>query len=286
MQRMKTILKEPLAHFFLLGLVVFGLHSWLGREASAERSDPYRLDVTSADIEWLRAGWNKRMMREPTVDELSGLIKGFIREEVLYRQAVSMNLDQHDSVIRRRLAQKMEFLFEDLAETQEPPEADLLEYMRKHQDKYSEPARISFAQIYFDMESRSDALAEGECVLKELKKSGSVPDDEARPGDATMLPFEVELKSPYQTAGLFGERFSQSLFATEGCGWRGPMRSSYGVHLVYVRERKQARIPELEEVCEKVKTDYMAEHRKNMNDKAFDAIKSRYSIFVEGLKYE
>ena len=103
--------REPLIHFFVLGLAVFGLHTALDRKPEAIVNDPYLVEVSSADIEWLRTIFNKQMGREPTVQDLRGQVNQLIREQILSREAVAMGLDEGDIVVRRRLAQKMEFLF-------------------------------------------------------------------------------------------------------------------------------------------------------------------------------
>jgi hypothetical protein len=111
--RIKKILKSPLVYFFVIGFVIFGLHSFLNREKQDD-TDPFTVDVTSADIEWIRSSWEARMKRQPMQHELQGLIDRFIRDEILFREAMAMDLDDRDLVIQRRLVQKLTFVFEDL----------------------------------------------------------------------------------------------------------------------------------------------------------------------------
>ena len=117
------IWKEPVIHFFVLGLVVFGLYAVMEKKPEAA-ADPFLVEVTSADIEWFRTMWTKRMGREPTVEEMRGMVNQMIREQVLSREAVSLGLDEGDTVVRRRLAQKMDFLFQDLSEITEPTDSE------------------------------------------------------------------------------------------------------------------------------------------------------------------
>jgi hypothetical protein len=152
-------LKEPLLHFFLLGLVVFGLHAVLNSGVdTGSRGDPLLVEITSADIEWLRSTWNKKMGREPTPRELDGLVASFIREEVLYREAVSMGLDQHDSVVRRRMAQKMDFLFKDLAEMAQPTDEEISGWFDGNRERYRVPAHTSFTHVYFNRDRRGEGV--------------------------------------------------------------------------------------------------------------------------------
>ena len=132
---MKKILKDPVAYFFVLGLIVFGLHSFLNTEKGGQTDDPLTVEVTSADIEWLRSSWESRMQRKPTADELKNLIDSYIREEILSREAHAMGLDEQDMVIKRRLVQRLIFVFEDLAEAAEPTDDELKKYAQQHQEK-------------------------------------------------------------------------------------------------------------------------------------------------------
>ncbi|MHC4499588.1 MAG: peptidyl-prolyl cis-trans isomerase, partial [Planctomycetota bacterium] len=147
--KIKRMVREPLVLFFLLGAVVFGLHAALKKAPKHDRAERYVVEVTSADIEWLRTRWNKLMGREPTLDELRGLVESMIREEILYREAVAMGLDEKDTVVRRRLAQKMEFLFKDLAEAVQPSEEVLREYFEANPERYVQPGTVSFGHVFF-----------------------------------------------------------------------------------------------------------------------------------------
>ena len=109
---MNKVLKNPAVYFYILGFVVFGLHSFLNKDRENSSNDPFAVEVTSADIEWLRSSWTSRMKRLPTNDELQNLIGSHIREEILSREAVAMDLDKQDTVIKRRLVQKLKFVFD------------------------------------------------------------------------------------------------------------------------------------------------------------------------------
>ena len=135
---MKKSLKEPLLYFFVLGFIVFGLHSFLNWEVQGKDQDPFTVEVTSADIEWIRSSWEARMKRQPTQQELQGLINHYIRDEILFREATAMDLDYRDLVIKRRLVQKLTFVFEDLAESIDPTDQELITYMQKNQDQQTD----------------------------------------------------------------------------------------------------------------------------------------------------
>jgi len=118
-RKIEKILKEPLVYFFILGFIVFGLHSFLNKEAHDGNTDSFTVEVTSSDIEWLRSSWEARWKRRPTQQELQGLIDKYIRDEILSRESLALGLDERDIVIKNRLVQKLVFVFEDLAEAAE-----------------------------------------------------------------------------------------------------------------------------------------------------------------------
>jgi len=280
-------LREPLLHFFLLGLVVFGLHAVLNSEANTDSGkDPRLVEITSADIDWLRSTWNKKMGREPTPDELKGLINGFIREEVLYREAVSMGLDQHDSVVRRRMAQKMDFLFKDLAEMAQPSEEEMAAYFEEERERYRAPARVSFTHVYFNGDRRGErVLEDARKALEKIEEGKIDPSGATALGDRFMLQFYYPQQSTEMTAREFGRAFADRLGTLEAAAWHGPVVSGYGLHLVYVHDRVESRLPELEEVRDRVTQDLMADRREKINRAAYREIKSKYRVLVEDMPH-
>jgi hypothetical protein len=282
---MKKILKEPLIYFFVLGFVVFGLHSFLNREKK-DSSDPFAVEVTSSDIEWIRSSWEASMKRQPTQQELQGLINRFIRDEILHREALAMDLDDRDLVIQRRLVQKLTFVFEDLAESIEPTDDELKNYLLENQEKYRIPEMISFTQVYFNPDKRKDVMKDAEKVLASLKSEKTTPDEAVSLGDTIMIDSTFRQRSPDEVARILGREFASKLFSTGEMGWQEPIGSTFGLHLVYISEHTASRMPEFENIRESVKNDFMYERKKEVIDGAYNAVKSRYRILVEGLPYE
>jgi parvulin-like peptidyl-prolyl isomerase len=281
----RKILKEPLVYFFILGFVIFGLHSFLNRVHQDDK-DPFAVEVTSADIEWIRSSWEARMRRQPTQQELQGLINRFIRDEILHREALAMDLDDRDLVIQRRLIQKLTFVFEDLAESIEPTDDELKIYMQENREKYRIPEMISFTQIYFNPGKRQDVMQEAKAVLARLKSAKSPPEKAISLGDPIMIDASFRKKYPDEVARALGQEFAATLFSIEGEGWQGPIVSTFGLHLVYIEERIASEMPEFENIREDVKNDFMYGRKKEVIDSAYEAVKSRYTILVEGLPYE
>ena len=150
---MKKLLKEPLLHFLALGAVIFALNAWREKARPTEASAA-RIEVTAAVIERLRAGYERQFGKAPDAEELRGLVTAHIREEVLCREALALGLDRDDTIVRRRLAQKMEFLTDDLAGAAEPEDAAVREFFEKNAARYAKPAQVSFRHVYFSKEKR------------------------------------------------------------------------------------------------------------------------------------
>lgn len=94
-QKPQRFWRQPLIHFFVLGLAVFGLHAVLERKPAATDDDPYLVEVSSAEIEWMHTIFNKQMGRRPTVQDLRGQVNQLIREQILSREAVAMGLESY-----------------------------------------------------------------------------------------------------------------------------------------------------------------------------------------------
>jgi len=250
---MKKWLKEPLLHFLIIGALIFVLFSVVNKEEDIVSGN--KIVVSAADIERLSNNWSKRWNRLPTDTELQGLVESYIREEVYYREALALGLDQNDTILRRRLMQKMEFLSNDLAELNQPDDTELNKYFLDNQDKYILPARVSFTHIYFSLDKRgSRAFEDAKNVLSELNAMRA-----PERGDSFMLQYDFAQEAPFEVERLFGKVFAEKLLTLEKDVWQGPIESGYGLHLVRISEKIDARMPELASVIDRVRTDWMFE---------------------------
>lgn len=274
---MKKWLKEPLLHFLMIGAAIFVVFSVANKEKTTDSVN--KIVVSSTEIKRLSGSWSKRRNRPPTEFELQRLIDSHIKEEVYYREALSLGLDQNDTIIRRRLMQKMEFLSNDLAELTQPDEAELNKYFAANQEKYKFPALISFTHIYFSMDKReAKALADSKRVLAELDAPRA-----PELGDGFMMEYDFVRNTPSEVTRIFGPGFTKQLFTSETNTWQGPIASGYGFHLVRISEKIDARVPELASVIEKVRTDFMFEQRQKTNKEIYDKFKERYEIVIEDI---
>lgn len=277
---MKKWLKEPLVHFLVIGAMIFFVYSVVNPEDG--RVNVSKIVVSAADVERLSANWSKTRNRLPTEIELKGLVDSYIREEVYYREALALGLDQDDTILRRRMMQKMEFLSNDLAELIAPDETDLNEYFLGHQDKYELPARVTFTHIYFSYDKHgTQALQVAINVLADIQAASASVLRAPDLGDPFMLQYDFTLETPFEVARLFGKRFAEHLFQTNTDSWQGPIESSYGMHLVRINEKIDARMPELASVIDRVRTDWMLEKRQDTNKAIYKKFRERYEIVVE-----
>jgi peptidyl-prolyl cis-trans isomerase C len=274
------LIREPLLHFLLIGGVFFLLHGAFSPPKSEETGKT--IVVSAAEIEWMQASWRKLWNRSPTAEELDGLIQQFIRETVLYREALALGLDKSDQVIRRRLAQKMEFIAKDLAALAPPTDEELRAYFDKHRDRYQEPALYTFTQVFIDPDRRGDAtLEDAEAIKAELIEGGDAIDDPGALGDSFMLASYYPEKDRVEIQKLFGGGFVESLIALSPGQWHGPVLSGYGTHLVYVNHIAEPREAVFAEVREQVEREWTAEKSEKLKDQLYAELLAQYSVVVE-----
>jgi hypothetical protein len=274
---MKKLYKEPLLHFLIIGALIFVLFSIVNKEESIVSEN--KIVVSIAEIERLSDNWSKKWNRPPTERELMGLVDSYVKEEVYYREALALGLDQDDTILRRRLMQKMEFLSNDLAELNTPDESALNKYFLDNQEKYKLPAQVSFTHIYFSLDKRgAKAFEDAKNVLSELNTLRA-----SEKGDSFMLQYDFAQETPFEVERLFGKSFAEQIFQLETDTWQGPIESGYGLHLVRVSEKVDALMPELASVIDKVRTDLMFERRQKMNKQIYEKFKERYEIVVEDM---
>ena len=277
---MAKLLREPLMHFLVIGAAIYLLYGMFAEPVMDETDKT--IVVSAGEIEWMQGSWQKRWNRPPTEKELDGLIQQYIRETVLYREALTMGLNQHDQVIRRRLAQKLEFLARDLVALTPPTGEELQVYFAENRDRYQEPVRYTFTQVFIDPDKRGDAtLAHAEAIKATLIAKGDALEDPGAMGDDFMLPNYYPEKDPIEIRKYFGNGFAESLVELSPGQWHGPVLSGYGVHLVYVSSISEPPAPVLKELRERVVQDWKSEQGEELNEKFYASLRERYTVVIE-----
>lgn len=275
---MKTWLREPLLHFLLLGAALFALYRWVG----GDETEPEAILVSAATIERLADNWQRTWQRPPTRAELGGLIEDYVREEVLYREAVAAGLDRDDTIIRRRLRQKMEFVSEDLAAQTEPTEAELEEYLKGHPDTFHLPGRISFTHVYLSPERRGEAVQRDAAqLLDRLRTTRAEASSSSSSGDPFPLAAEYRDIATDELDRLFGDGFGAQLVELSQGHWAGPIESGYGLHLVHVNEYQPGKLPALADIREQVVREWSVEQRRRQSDEFYQMLRARYTVTIE-----
>jgi len=272
------LLRDPLSHFLAIGMVLFALSYWIGGTAD----DSSRvIHISAGDLEGIKQMWAKTRFRPPTEAELEGLIDSRIKEEILYREALALGLSEDDTIIRRRLAQKMEFLGEGLIDPGEPSEEDLHTYLKTHSEQFQEPARISFEHVYLNPERRGEGIEQdAQALLVSFQaRDGAV--DAHHAGDPILLDTRFDLASQTSIANMFGKEFAEAMMDLSPGQWQGPIRSAYGLHVVYVHERQEGRLPDLNAIRDRVRLALLSERRRNSKDKFYKTLRDHYEVVVE-----
>ncbi len=276
----KRFVREPLVHFLAIGLLLFAVFAIVNDD---RRDSGNRIEITNADIEQLVLIFRKQWQRDPDQQELQSLIDSRIREEVLYREALALGLDEDDTIVRRRLAQKVEFLMADAGAVTEPDDETLQAYYQKNAEFYREPPRLTFNHIYFNIDRRGEqAVKDARALLVRMRAAGPPVTHAAEQGDPLMLPRVYAHKPTDQIARDFGHAFAEQISKLETKQWHGPIVSGYGLHLVYVDSREESRLPPLEQIRTRVSNDWLVEQRHAADARIYERLRSRYEISVAG----
>lgn len=269
-------LREPLVHFLLFGALLFLFSTW-----KSSPSGSGKIVVTRARIEQLATGFARTWQRPPSRQELTGLVEDYIKEEVYVREAIATGLDRDDTIIRRRLRQKLEFLTEDALEAAAPSDEDLRAYLKAHPDSFRVKPRVAFRQVFLDRNRRGAAAESDARALLARLSSARAGADISALGDSRMLPVVIELSPQSDVARVFGQEFAEKVAGLAPGGWTGPIESGYGLHLVQVTERVEGRLPELSEVRDAVEREWRTAQRKERGDALFRSLLARYTVVVE-----
>jgi hypothetical protein len=274
----RKFVREPLVHFIALGALVFLLFHF---NANRDEAPEGKIVVTPGKIEQLVTGFTRTWHRPPTRQDLDGLVDDYIREEVLYREALAMGLDKDDTIVRRRMRQKLEFLTEEASSAAPPTDEELQNWLDKHPDKFRVEPAIAFSQVYFNTTSRGESASAA--AAKALAQLNSVGKNIAGPelGDATMLPHELPLSRVDEVASVFGNEFARQIAQLKPDRWAGQVKSSYGWHLVYVSTRTEGRSRPLAEVREAVQREWLEARRKEVVDSTYRKLREKYVVVVE-----
>lgn len=275
---MRRLLQEPLVQFLLIGVALFAGYSYQQRGGSAEAS-PQEIRLTLDELAQLALVFESQWQRPPTPDELGRLVENRVQEEVLYREALAMGLDKDDTIVKRRMAQKMQFLAEDVAAAREPTTDELRAWFGEHADLFALPGRVSFRHLYFSQDERREAARDAAAkALTALDGEPSGSEFAASLADPFMFQDYYGDRSSEEIAREFGPAFAQAVVMLAPGAWQGPLASGYGWHLVFAEAAVPGRTPAFEEVERDVKTAWLGAQKAEAWRKAYDEMRARYTV--------
>ena len=279
---LSRLLKEPLLQFLIIGAFIYGAYALFGVAEEDFRDTTILVD--SNRINAMISQWEKRWNRLPTRAEIDGLIQAYVREDVLYRQALAMGLNEDDPITRRRMAQKLKFLTSDLSQMQQPQEGELEQYFADNAESYRGLDTISFIHVFIDPDKHGDAtLDDAAELLAQLQTAGPPDAGTIQAGDRLMLQNSFSRATELDIRRQLGSGFAEVVMELEAGQWHGPVLSGYGVHLVYVYDFVEAPPAVFEDVQAQALEAWHAQRREQFNADFVESLKSRYQIVIDEL---
>jgi peptidyl-prolyl cis-trans isomerase C len=276
----KCWLREPLIHFLLLGTVLFAVDRYVP-PARGSGPSSQQIQLSLDDLAQLVLQFQAQWRREPTPEELTRLIENKVQNEVLYREALAMGLDTDDEIVKRRMAQKMQFLAEDVAAAREPTVDELKSYYKQYPARFAEPNRVSFRHLYFSPDRRGSRGRDH--AAQALAKLASQPQDAKVAGslaDPFMFQEYYRDRAPEYLGKEFGPQFALAVAKLTPGSWQGPVESGLGWHLVFVDTAIPGRVPAFEEIEPDVKTAWLGEQKALAWHKAYEAMRAKYAVLL------
>lgn len=276
----QRVLGEPLLHFLVIGALLFGGYHILAPERG-DTADAQEIVLTKDDVRQLAISWLAQGRSAPTPEQVRGLVDQKVTQEILFREAVALGLDRDDEVVKRRLAQKMDFLAADVAALQEPTTEQLESWFSQNSQGFALPAHASFRHLYFssDKHGKGTRDAAASALASIAGKSRNAP-EVAGWGDAFMFQDHYRDATPGQMAKEFGPEFSKALFRLTPGKWEGPVQSGYGWHLVWIDSIEPGRVPTFAEVMLNVKARWIEDTYREIKRTALEEMRSRYVVTV------
>ena len=271
------LLREPLLQFLVLGGALFGLYNLVGKKTDEA---PAKIVVSSVRIANLADGFARTWQRQPSKEELQGLVDDYIRDEVFYREGRAAGLDRDDVVIRRRVRQKMEFLAEDMS-VPEPSEEQLAAYLESNPERFRAEDHLTFHQIFLSAARRASTIDSDSKQVADVLAHADAGVKATALGDPFLLGEEFHAVSHNDVARMFGESFAKRISVLEQGRWQGPISSAFGQHFVFVSQRIPGSLPTLDAVRQAVRREWANASRVEAEQKLYGSLRARYEIVVE-----
>ena len=275
---LRSILREPLAHFVVLGGLAFAFWPMVANHVGGA---PDRIMIDASQVQRTAEIFMSTHSRPPTSVEMADMVEQQVRDEVFYREGIALGLDRGDEIIRRRIMQKMRFMVQDVVLAEQPGDAELQRFLDRNHTRYAAEPLLAFAQVYLDPSRHHASLgADAAKLLARLQQSDGRL-DYGRDSDPLPLGNDFEATPLHVISAEFGEDFAAALQKATPGTWSGPIQSGFGEHLVLLRERREGEAPVLSRIRDTVLRDWQAERRQALNEQAYAAMRAKYRVDVE-----
>lgn len=238
----KKYLQEPLLHFLVLGGLIFLLYFYTNDGFTQEEQ---RIVIPQAKVDQLVYIWQKKQMREPSDAELKQIIDGEVYNEIMSREALKLGLERDDGVIRRRLVQKMSFVFADLSSLVEPSDEELRAYLEQHKEAFMADESLSF-------------IVQNKTILEK----------------------EYTNVSAWEVSRIWGREFTKMLFSMPVDVWKRNVPTSYGDVDLLVTEKKIKQLRPFEEIKPQLKQAWQLEAQKKSEQAFYELLKKEYVVEI------
>lgn len=269
-----SFLKEPLVQFLVAGGLIFAVYGWLNPD-TAKVEEGSQIVLDQAQLDHLKNLWKVQWKTDPAPSDIAAIIDRYLRQEVFYREALKLGLDQNDEIIRKRLAQKMEAVASDLSTLMQPPTDDRLRaFFHDRADLFQLPQAYAFRQVLF---LPNEPKGQVQTVLASLRQGGAVPADRH---NKLALAEDWPLSSVQELDNAFGGGFAEALQGLPVGDWAGPVRSGYGWHLVRLEQNQPPGLPDFDQVREFVAQQYEYYSALDAQDRVYKELLGKYEVSI------
>lgn len=283
---LKRLIKDPLIHFTLAGAVLFAAYGLADStdEPLNQSTIVVDRDALLTFIQYRSKAFEPEQARQRLNDmnqqQRESLIKAYVREEALFREAKTMGMMENDYIVRRRSVQKLEFIAQGVAEqTSQVTRSEVDAYFDRHRDDYYEAPFYSFTHVFIQSDEK-DSTKRATTLLQQLNADNVGFTEAPRFGDRFLYHRNYVERTPGYIASHFGENFKHSLsqLATDNALWQGPIASDHGLHLIKIREYRQGRVPALAEIRSRVERDFLRWTQQRKQEVAIQQIVEQYNV--------
>lgn len=263
--------REPLTHFLVFGLLIFVV-----AHALEARSQRYTVTIAPGDVTRITNSYIQQYGAAPEPGQVRTMVDNYIREEVYLREGLALGLDKNDEIVRRRVAQKFDFLQQDMAVPREPSEAELASWYAQQGADFALPARRSFEQVYYAIDQRGEAAAKllAQTAANRLANGQQPPASDDFPGPKVI----TNLGADDIQRVFGGGDFATQVFAAKVGHWFGPVRSGFGWHVLRVTEARAQEPRSLAQAHDEARQAWIQADRRQRNADAYRQLLTRYSV--------